>query len=283
MALEVKGGIVPEPLSLIALGAAIGGGAGKFVDKAWDSGEKWVVSYFADHQKKAKEKAEDNSADFLKKLGKRVAELEQTRQISEESLITAQEHPDFSVVLQKAMLSAAQTENENKHDLLSRLVAERIQASPESMLAMASKMACDAISYTTPNQLQILGLLTNLLYIEPDGIVDPSQNIKWLQARTVPFLEVKANNMDFTHLESLSCLKFEAFITRDLTKVFSQKFKNNFDYESFKTTQVGIQLIDLWEKGALKSCQLTTVGQMIGVMVSDQFVGGKTNMSSWGA
>ena len=49
---------MPEPLSLIALGAAIGGGAGKFVEKAWDSGEKWIVSYFANHQEKAREKAE---------------------------------------------------------------------------------------------------------------------------------------------------------------------------------------------------------------------------------
>ena len=40
-----------DPLSLIAVSAlsgAIGGGAGKFVEKAWDSGEKWVVSYFAE-------------------------------------------------------------------------------------------------------------------------------------------------------------------------------------------------------------------------------------------
>ncbi len=49
---------MPDPLSLVALGAAIGGGAGKFVEKAWDSGEKWIVSYFANHQEKAREKAE---------------------------------------------------------------------------------------------------------------------------------------------------------------------------------------------------------------------------------
>jgi hypothetical protein len=174
---------MPDPLSMIAIGAAIGGGAGKFVEKAWDSGEKWVVSYFANHQQKAREKAEENSTDFLKKLGERISDLEKSNQISEEVLVTAQEHPDFSVVLQKAMLSSAQTENESKHDLLSRLVAERIQASPESMLSMASKMACDAISYTTPNQLLILGLLTNILYVLPNDQTNPLQ---WLQVRTAP-------------------------------------------------------------------------------------------------
>lgn len=33
-----------DPLSLIAVGAAVGGAAGKFVEKAWDSGEKWLVT-----------------------------------------------------------------------------------------------------------------------------------------------------------------------------------------------------------------------------------------------
>ena len=42
-----------DPLSLVALGAAVGGAAGKFVEKAWDSGEKWITSYFADHRPKA--------------------------------------------------------------------------------------------------------------------------------------------------------------------------------------------------------------------------------------
>ena len=274
---------MPEPLSLIALGAAIGGGAGKFVEKAWDSGEKWIVSYFANHQEKAREKAEENSADFLKKLGKRVSELEKSRQVSEEALVTAQEHPDFSVVLQKAMLSAAQTDSEEKHELLSRLVAERIQASPESMLSMASKMACDAISFTTPNQLKILGLLTNILYVNPNGLTHPSQNLQWLQLRLGPFLNLRANHIDYTHLESLSCMKYESFITRDLQKVRSQKFNAVFDYDQFASSQLGVQLLKIWEENALKSCQLTTVGQMIGVMVGDQYVGGKTDMSGWGA
>lgn len=274
---------MPEPLSLIALGAAIGGGAGKFVEKAWDSGEKWIVSYFANHQEKAREKAEENSADFLKKLGKRVSELEKSRQVSEEALITAQEHPDFSVVLQKAMLSAAQTDSEEKHELLSRLVAERIQASPESMLSMASKMASDAISFTTPNQLKILGLLTNFLYVNPNGLTHPSQNLQWLQLRLGPFLNLRANHIDYTHLESLSCMKYESFITRDLQKVLFQKFNGVFDYDQFASSQLGVQMLKIWEENALKSCQLTTVGQMIGVMVGDQYVGGKTDMSGWGA
>lgn len=273
---------MPDPLSLIAIGAAVGGGAGKFVEKAWDSGEKWIVSYFSGHQKKAREKAEENSTDFLKKLGERISELEKAKEVSEETITTSQEHPDFSVILQKAMLSAAQTDNENKHDLLARLVSERLKASPESMLAMASKMACEAISYTTPNHLQIIGLLTNVLYIQPVGTVTPEQNQQWLFARTTPFLTVKPEVIDYTHLESLSCMKFESFITRDLKEILNRKFDGNFNYEAFIQSPQGTRLMEIWEGKSLKSCQLTTVGQILGVMISDQVVGGKTNMSSWG-
>jgi len=40
-----------DPTSII-IGAAIGGAAGKFVEKAWNLGEKWISSYFkTTHQK----------------------------------------------------------------------------------------------------------------------------------------------------------------------------------------------------------------------------------------
>jgi hypothetical protein len=33
---------MPDPISLIALGAAVGGAAGKFTDKAWEASERWL-------------------------------------------------------------------------------------------------------------------------------------------------------------------------------------------------------------------------------------------------
>lgn len=46
-----------EPLSIIAIGAAVGGAAGKFVEKAWDSGEKWIQTFFKDHKEVAQKKS----------------------------------------------------------------------------------------------------------------------------------------------------------------------------------------------------------------------------------
>ena len=113
-----------DPLSRVALGAAVGGAAGKFVEKAWDSGEKWITSYFADHRPKAIAQAQANSAEFLGDLAQRIKTLEDRGEVSKQDIDTAQEHPDFSVALQKALLTAAQTDDKQKHQLLARTLAE---------------------------------------------------------------------------------------------------------------------------------------------------------------
>ena len=45
-----------EPLSIVAISAAVGGAAGKLVEKAWNSGERWLASYFKDHHPEAQER-----------------------------------------------------------------------------------------------------------------------------------------------------------------------------------------------------------------------------------
>ena len=99
--------------------------------------------------------------DFLNELAQKVKQLEESKQISQEKINSAQDHPDFSALLQKALLTSAQTDNKDKHVILARLVSERLKTEPESILALGSKMACDAISYATVNQLMILGLAVN--------------------------------------------------------------------------------------------------------------------------
>lgn len=273
-----------DSLYLIAItsgiGGAIGGGASKFVKKAWDSGEKWIASYFNNHQEKAKEKAISNSIAFLNDLAKRISKLEDTNQVSKEQIVAALEQPDFSVTLQKAMLSAAQTENSDKHQLLSRLIAERIKSKPESIMALASKLATEAISFTTPNQLRILGLTDLILHISLPNIPE-QQFTDWLQFALKPFLTVKAGKLDYLHLESLSCLKYNDFLIGDLQKCLNGKLSGTFDYEQFIMTDSGLFLEDIWSKQKLNSVQLTSIGQILGAMIFDQLCKTNTNMTGW--
>ena len=272
---------MPEPLTLIALGAAIGGAAGKFVERAWDSGEKWIVSYYANHHEKAKENAIKNSTEFLADLGQRVANLEAEENISEQDLRNALEHPDFSAVLQKATISAAQTENRDKHALLSRLVTERLLASPDSLLSMTTKMACDVVSFITPNQLHILALLANLLYINPSEKLDEASAIEWLVHRLSPFLDATLSPVNYAHLESLSCMNIVQIISRDLKKILENKLESKTIPDRFLSLEIGEKIHSMWTKDGLQVCTLTTVGQMLGVMVTDQMQNVKTNFSGW--
>lgn len=276
-----------EPLSIIAIGAAVGGAAGKFVEKAWDSGEKWIQSYFKDHKEVAQQKATDNTMDFLNELAQKVKQLEDSKQIPKDKIESAQDHPDFSAMLQKALLTSAQTDSKDKHIILARLVSERLKSEPESILALGSKMACDAISYATVNQLLILGLAVNFYGIRPNPFPPIGVNETnfqeymntWLTQRLKPYEKIEFKQIDITHLESLSCLKVNTFIGRGLNDMF-KKENLVYDFEKMVDIQLREKMKKIWNDG-LQKIDLTTVGQIIGVSVSDLLTNTNTTFDGW--
>jgi len=276
-----------EPLTIIAIGSAVGGAAGKFVEKAWDSGEKWIQTFFKDHKEVAQQKATENTMDFLNELAQKVKQLEDSKQIPKETIDEAQNHPDFSALLQKALLTSAQTDNKDKHIILARLVSERLKSKPESILALGSKMACDAISYATINQLMTLGLAVNFYSIRPNpypaiGINESNFQVwmdNWLTARLKPYQNIEFRQIDITHLESLSCLKVNTFIGRGLNDMFK---KDNLIYDFEKMRDIGLRdsMKKIWNDG-LQKIDFTTVGQIIGVSVSDLLSNTNTTFDGW--
>jgi hypothetical protein len=277
-----------EPVSLIALGAAIGGASGKFVEKAWDSGEKWIQSYFKDHKENAHKQATENSKDFLNELAQRVKQLEDQKTVSKEKIDQAQDHPDFSAFLQKALLTSAQTDSKDKHKLLARLVSERLTSEPESVFSLASKMACDALSFASTNQIMLLGFVTNLYGIRPHPFppvgLQPEQfqdwMDNWITQRLSPYKNLTIGKQDLNHLESLSCLKINQFVGRDLNQIYTVgDFK--FDFNILKDTVLNEKIKQLWDGSRLQTIDLTTTGQIIGVMASDMISNTKTNFDGW--
>lgn len=268
-----------DPLSLIALGAAVGGATGKFVEKAWDSGEKWITSYFVDHRPKAIAQAQENSANFINDLAERVRLLEESSVISKQDIDTAQEHPDFSVALQTALLTAAQTNDRQKHRLLARALAERLVAKPEGLRAMASKMALDVIGYMTPSQMKLLALAADLLYVNPTSPLSASQCKQWFENRFSAYRSVSFTNLDLIHLESISCLKHTPILSRELSVILNQKLGSEIG-SSILESLMGQHIRTLWNQG-LQSVDLTSVGQLVGVCVSDLMSGENTSFSGW--
>ena len=271
---------------MIALSATIGGAAGKFVEKAWDSGEKWIQSYYRDHREVVQNKATDNTMDFLNELAQKVKLLEDSKQTPQETIESAQDHPDFSAMLQKALLTSAQTDSKDKHIILARLVSERLKSEPESILALASKMACDAISYLTDNQLMILGLAANFYGIRPSALPSMEANEtnyqmwmdSWLIEVLKPYQAIQFRRIDMIHLESISCLKVNTFWGRELNSIF-QKDNLIYDFEKMSDVLLKDAMKMLWTR--LQMIDLTSIGQIIGVSVSDMLSNTNTSFMGW--
>ena len=278
-----------DPFSLVAAAAAVGGATSKFVEKAWDAGENWISSYFANHGAKAKEKAKKNSLEFLSELAKKVGDLEKKDEKNKKLIEEALSNPDFSILLQKAILSSAQTENKQKYELLARLVSDRLAVDPESIYSLTSKLAVDAISVMNANQLKLLALIMNVHHITPKSIPADIKSqedfddyvLKWLESRFEKLLDVEFLDLDLHHLEALSCLTIMRVGSMILQTAISKKFKSDkfkFDGIKFNKSEIAKKLIGKWNQG-LRSVALTSVGQLIGVYVSDVITGTDTDLS----
>lgn len=85
---------------------------------------------------------------------------------------------------------------------------------------------------------------------------------------------------DLNHLESLSCLKINQFVGRDLNQIYTVgDFK--FDFNILKDTVLKEKIKELWDGSRLQTIDLTTTGQIIGVMASDMISNTKTNFDGW--
>jgi hypothetical protein len=278
-----------DPTSII-IGAAIGGAAGKFVEKAWNQGEKWITNYFKDHAPKAVEKAQQNSLEFLNELAQRVKTLEEQGEQQKKAIEESLNQPDFSILLQKATISSAQTEDKQKHEILARLVADRLSKGSETLFALTSQLACDAISRMNIAQMKILGCLATVYFIRPKPF--PPTNIKdigewwvkWLTDKLAIYQDITPTKMDYLHLESLSCIKWNESLIYSLGDEINFPTESGmiFNHLAFTRTKIGEKILQLWEGDlGLGGAYPTTVGILIGVYVSDMLLGIITPLDEW--
>lgn len=280
-----------DPISLVIAAGAAGGAAGKFIEVAWGSGEKWLKSFFADHEAGVIEKARTNSANFLNELAGRVEKLEERNPYDKEFFGKAFKEPSFSVLLQKAILNSAQTSRHEKHSLLAKLVSDKLKGKEESIQSLASQMACDAIAFATFNQLKILGLGAALMLVCPcldESVIKSEQDYlraceNWVTLVITPFLDTTINRLDLLHLEALSCLIHLDFMGRELgDSLKSWKCKKfTLNPNQLFNFKLGPQIRHFWADRGLQSASLTSVGQLVGVYVFDLLANSDTDISGW--
>ena len=97
--------------------------------------------------------------------------------------------------------------------------------------------------------------------------------------RLKPYEKIEFKQIDITHLESLSCLKVNTFIGRGLNDMF-KKENLVYDFEKMVDIQLREKMKKIWNDG-LQKIDLTTVGQIIGVSVSDLLTNTNTTFDGW--
>jgi hypothetical protein len=96
------------------------------------------------------------------------------------------------------------------------------------------------------------------------------------------YLDLTITNWDFLRLESFSCVKWDPIVSRDLKKLFAYPKESGFTFDcaTFSATDVGKTIVQLSETG-LKHAIPTTVGQLIGIYVSDMLTSTTTSLEGW--
>jgi len=269
-----------DPLLLVALGAAVGGTAGKIAEKAWDSGERWLRERFGSHSTEVQEQARANVAKFIEHLAARVKALEDGQRLDTKQLLETESHPQFSAVLQRTLLNAAQTEDAKKHDLLARLVAARLAVATETTLALASGLATDAIARSTGRQLTLMGLCCFLEDIRPRDPMPVPDYRRWLEIFLRRFTDFEFKGFDARHLVAIGCATYDLGSERDLNLLFEMKGGTHCIGASFQDI-IEVDLLQFhWNEG-LAGVSLTSVGSIVGGLAFDQITGGNSGMPEW--
>jgi len=273
---------VPMIIAGHLIGGVASGASKQFTESVIQQGKQWIASRFQDHQVKAVEKANRNANDFVERLALKIHRLEEAREVDSALINRALEEPNFGALLQSALIGSAQTESQEKHELLATLISCRLTAANESLLTATSQIATNAISHCSLKHLQFLGFCAsfcikwsgflNLEIGDETGLIDGCRN--WFETRFAPYKTLTFSQIDLLHLESVSCAGINQF-TPSVNAAMADAWtteKWQLRESHLRNYEVGECIIRLWNSFG-KMTRLTSVGFLIGWMVSDQLCG----------
>jgi len=257
----------------------VAGAAGAFVKELANKGVDWFIQLVSSHSPEVQAQAKKNLENFLVRLASRVEALEAEIPVTQRGIFEAAlSHPSSSLLMQKAMVSAAITDNDDRHEILSELIAQRLTAGAEDMIALVGGASCDVVGALSSKHIRLLGLMTRLLFIRPTPppeISDQSQYdkyvISWCESlgefcRGLETIE----GIDFQHLVGLSCISM-SIGSKDLTKILALPATPGGMAPPME--QLGVfpwwaNFQKLWHLG-IKYATPTSIGSLIGTLYHD--------------
>lgn len=275
-------------LGEIIIAGAAGGAAKEISQNAWQLGQKWITSYFRDQRPEAMVKAEENAAQCVDIIAKKVQSLEEDARLNRSLFDRALVEPDFGILLQKALIGAAQTEDPTKKGVLAEIVTNRLTAESESLYSVAAQTAAETVAKCTPIQLKILAFAANFSKVKviPRKVRFDSHGAfvafcqEQFEMRFGPLVDLPVSRIDVRHLEALSCfqaiwLDHGGSWDREL---IAWRAEDDDYYDCLTASEIDSFPSSTSVKNKRNQLQihhfhLSTTGALIGVLASDAIAG----------
>jgi hypothetical protein len=278
-----------DATELVILGSAVGGAVGGLAQTVVAASIDWSRAKYAGHPPAAGAKAVENTRDFLEELIACVQRMEQSNTATHQQIAKAMYHPNYSVVMQQAILGASQTESRDTHILLAAIVSERLRIDEDTTAARVIPHACEVVTALTGRQLKLLGLLYTLQHMQLSPIpttvpVDTQKTMGLLSVQNVLALyhDVDCKQLDWMNLTSEGCLiaRPGMLVSQTLETMLRNATSPEFSFDRFYMTELGAHLRSIFDS-MLNGMHLTATGSLIGLFVSDQLAHRMTNLAKW--
>lgn len=237
---------------------------------------------------KGRKQVEVNLKNFVGQFTAEIQRLVESDQLTKDQLNAVLDQPDLIDLLMKTLTQAALTNSTEKQILLSKVVAERLNAEPESEFALVSSMACDAISKLNTKHLKVLGLchvIAMQRYEESDsadGDNSRLREVEWVIHTFAPYQDVEASAHDAEHLEAVGCVGGpKGWLVGDLPSTLKRMVSPDLDLDTLMQTSTGQHLETIWKNASLYGLVLTSVGSLIGLYTADILANRPTDISQW--
>src|ERR1043166_6772189 len=271
------------------------------------AGAKWALDKLKQKRALAVERQSDWTAKYVAKLMRRAADFERRLEHVERFRSRVEANfadPSFWEVFDNAGAAAGTTQDDAKHDILSRAVLERLASAPDSTTAVASSEAVGLVGRLSTTQIDLLALTALMLAVRPshrsvDKILkeidesgdngnrqlqeqlaqEVSSYLRWLEAQ-LPKLRWAEPPTDVVtaHLIAVGAVIFDRDNERDIEKVlrpWTQAQPQFFSmhaqqpiHDFLHTNMTGAKLTSLWLPW-MQHVTPTPAGLLIGVAAAD--------------
>lgn len=268
-------------LTTLVVTSAVSGAAGSFIKEISSNGFKWLIELVTAQSPEMQTAAKANMENFVTRLAQRVERLEKEipadkAEIFKDSL----NHPGSALLIKTAIIDSAATDNDEKHELLAELIAHRLTANADDMIALAGSAACSIVSCLSSRQIKILAILSTLKRIRPlnrsnviDSHIAKEHIKKWWGDNLNPLL-ADANfnlitDLDYEHLAAMGCIRISIAST-NLSELLSKgiiESEPTLDESDFKEQRWYEVLKQQWT--GLGHSTPTSIGQLIGILHRD--------------